>query len=256
MVNNEVFKFLEMHFMFQCKRRSSTQAQAGPLLLINPGDSGFSTWKREESLGNIPFKYLDLPSVYSAAVNRETSVSERMITDICVATWRKWKHFLGSVQVNEMRKPEWKQEIEKRHDETTVSWSNLCSALVWWRCLKADLQTFHSAVVKMFLLILDAAIVSACCLHWHGNRIPMCWFIPAERKRLGLGCRKHTRWRHVRAWKSNLSHLLHLNNTDKYFPSANTLLKEFKGKFQFYSSCGFGMIPAGLTNYFYWEIRI
>lgn len=71
---------------------------------------------------------------------------------------------------------------------------------------------------NVFLTMFDAVrCYSSCCLlflYWHGNRIPMCWFIPAQRKRLGLLTAGNTGQRHVRAWKS---HLLQLNNTGKCF---------------------------------------
>lgn len=73
---------------------------------------------------------------------------------------------------------------------------------------------FNPPCLSAALMLFDASDSATHRLYWHGDGIPISWFIP-ERKRLGLWAAGNKRLRQVSAWKSKL---LQPNATDKYFP--------------------------------------
>lgn len=92
-------------------------------------------------------------------------------------------------------------------------------------------------------LLFPGCFSSPCCCDAAVCTDTVCWFVRAERRRLGLGCRK-TRC-------STKSHLSHLHKADNYLaePGSRRLTPCSKipsaGRFHFHSRCGFHMIPAG-----------
>lgn len=120
--------------------------------------------------------------------------------------------------------------------------------LRWYQSHRAELLRnswdFSKQVFFSSLMLRDAARSPRL-----GRRIPTCWFTPAEGKR--LGCRKPE----LKARWSLKAHLFQPNNADECCDHiANTLLQESirrrpKEKFQFYLSCGFGIIPLQVKSY-------